>query len=319
MFEKTFNIKNENVPFVSSEKTIKSWNVENRESTGGTVYFQSPSEEELLAANLQRGNDTTSYTFTTKNTADVYQQFISYAEIDLPVYDITATKNDGGIWTVNVKETNLVPIPRGAEHEDDVDYGSEDGETDYSDWTSERHARTKSRRYQIIWEPGYEWPPFKLGNEILIKPDGEAIIAQYKALEAGYRPGDLINYNGQTKTIGDAGTCSSSIIPDDIFDKFIKRVKILVIIESRQWVISSAALRKGHLYADETLRTKKNRNKVIWFTRNVQGNRDGKLNKDTNEPDSKTYTVTETTTTKEPYKGQKIPNGYELEDLTKDQ
>lgn len=191
MLEKTFNIKNENIPFVSSDKTIKSWNVENRESTGGTINIQRPTNEELERAKLQLGSDYTNYTFTTRDISVITTQFNAYPENGEPAYVINATEGEGGVYTVNVTTYTQVPVIEGREHEDDVDYGTDgDGNIDYSDWTTIRRAKVTDERWFLEWDDVKNWPPFSKYGIQWIDP---WCLKAYKLLvDGGHFEGDLV-------------------------------------------------------------------------------------------------------------------------------
>lgn len=138
------DILNDNIPFVDVVKPIKGWGVNGgiTETTGATRYVQSPTEEELEAAHLERGSQSTSYEYTTDNPEQLIAAFTSYPEAGQPCYEITLTEQEGTIWHGNVVKTILRVKIEGREGEDDVDYGTDgDGNIDYDDWTTQRKAK----------------------------------------------------------------------------------------------------------------------------------------------------------------------------------
>lgn len=278
--------------------------------------MSSPTDEELQAAKLEKNGDTYTLEYTTNNPAELQAEFTSYPEKGKYAYDLDFTAEAGGIYRVTVTATKMRYIIEGRDHEEEVDYGSDgEGNIDYADWTMERQAnRSKVKKYAVVWEEAREWPPFKYGSKYLIPED---VWVGMLALLKGFKPGDEFMWEGRKVT---ACTVSGTgYNPDIKFDptylEFGKRKKIFVTTETRSWVVSSVGMRKGHLYADEKRVEDKRMKKLKWVSLGIAGNRDGKMGRD-GEPTNATYTVTETTTIKEPYTGQKIPHGYTLEDAT---
>lgn len=149
-------------PFKDSEKPIKHWGVETRQSTGATYQNQFPSDKELDANQLQKGGDPITYTFTGKAPAAVVSHYRSTGiGLGLPVYSISATEGNGGIWTINIQEEKQVVKIEGRTHEEDVDYGSDgQGNIDYDDWTMQRQAKVSDDRWFLRWDDIKNWPPF---------------------------------------------------------------------------------------------------------------------------------------------------------------
>lgn len=218
--------------------------------------------------------------------------------------------------SVNIFKIDLVP-DEGTDLEETRDYGSDDGETDYDDWTMERHARNKKKTYKIVLEDAKEWPPFKIGKKILMKPS--ELWVSFAALQAGYRPGDMVSYGGSMhKVCHINGGHYSGVAYTEVYQRFISKIEILVLTESRSWKVSAKAAAKDHLYKKDGQHKIVNDNKIQYVQITVQGNRDGKLKQGQDEPESRTYTVIETITTKQPYYGQHIPHGFEKEERTTD-
>lgn len=111
----------------------------------------------------------------------------------------------------------------------------------------ERHARKKKKTYKIVYEDAKEWPPFKLGNAILMKP--KDLWVSLAAIQMGYRPGDQVSYGGTMhKVCSINGGHYGEINYNDVYKQFIGKIQILVLVESRSWKVSSKAAAKNHLY-----------------------------------------------------------------------
>lgn len=352
MFEETFKIKNENVPFVSSEKIIKSWNVGNRESTGGSISIQRPTDEELDRAKLQLGSEPTNYTFTTRDISIISTQFNAYPDNGEPAYVINATEGEGGVYTVNVTTYTLVPVIEGSEHEDDVDYGTDgggggggEGDIDYSDWTTVKNAKVTDERWFLEWDDVKNWPPFSKYGIQWIDP---WTLKAYKLLvDSSRHEGDLVTMaiKGVDYTMP-INMFEQETIPEGMTDdeaavfmqqlnppgtakeaySILRKEKVLTLVHtwSKQWVISKTRFK--HQFDDMTEKEKEEYdNKGILVSTQVRGNEDGKVTKEMDEQgnpiiESKTYTVTRTWTDRKIWDKSmvnKLPIGMKLKEPEK--
>lgn len=114
----------------------------------------------------------------------------------------------------------------------------------------ERHARKKKKTYKIVYEDAKDWPPFKLGSTVLMRPP--ELWTSLAAIQMGYRPGDMVSYGGSMhKVCSINGGHYKELDYNDIYQQFIGKIEILVLIESRSWKVSSRAAAKNHLWAKD--------------------------------------------------------------------
>lgn len=330
------DIKNENIPFVDVEKPIKSWGTAGNilETTGSTLFVQSPTDEELKAAKLEKGSDSTTYTFTTDNTNEVIAAFTSYAEKDQPCYEITGTEQQGGIWNVQIIKTILKNVIEGQESEDDVDYGTDgEGNIDYDDWSTQRKAKITNDKWYLEWDDVKNWPPF---SQYGVQWIDTWTLAAYKEMcNGGKLLGDLVEITAFDKTphilplrdfVHTTDLETKGVLDHDDYINFLTDVNgngdlgltrhtyaykrlweetclVLVHTWSKQWVISKQRFRMNFENMTEDEQEFMDTNKGVLVTTECQGNEDGKETREMDESgnpiiDSKTYTVTRTWTWK---------------------
>lgn len=297
-------------------KEVKKWGTFGGSSSSTDGFWQKPTDRELRKGKMQLGNDITSYSFKggMETVQSILGQFPSTVVPGAKAVQVSYSQNGQPVGDIQVTVYTLEPVHEHEELEEPKDYGTDgEGNIDYDNWTMEGLARDKETRYQIVWEPAYEWPPFKLGGKILTKP--EEVWIGYYAILKGYKPDDTVEYKGKKVKVQHIGSGHyKEIAKNNIFEKFAANIKILVKITTRKWKASKTAVEHGRIYAHNVQKVV-NKHKVKWVTITAEGNRDDASDTESHHR-SKTYTVTETIMEKTPYTGQHIPNGYTVEDMT---
>lgn len=147
--------------------------------TTGGWYAQIPNDEELrvgtpehpLSRPLAVGETVESYTIrgTEADAINILNQYSHEPHSGNLGVQVHYKQELHPLDTISVNVFRITITDSGTSADESKDYGSDGyGNTDYDDWTMQRHARKKEKKYMLVYEDAKDWPPFKLGDRVLI-------------------------------------------------------------------------------------------------------------------------------------------------------
>lgn len=283
---------------------IKGWGTEGL-ANGETRYYAKPESAALEAAKLTmsgRGQVTYNLRGDMDMVADLLADIPDTPTLGALACTLSYTQSNSPLGDIVLTVAPLVVDPRGNEHEEDVDYGSDgEGGTDHDIWSTQRNAKATREECYIEWDSVTHWPPFMAHGVQLMDP---VEVTAYKLLVEGKRPGDVVSIGGQVKALKDHGASYDATY----FTLLKEELLIWRYVYSMSWVISSKAHANrydpGEDPQEETL--------PDGWTVSTQCT----PNTDSSDDDTpKSWTVTRTWTQRAIYDNQPVPKGATLHDV----